>query len=63
MVEVDDPVIGKVKMPGIVPRMSESPGRVDHLAPSLGQHNQDVYGELLGYDRGKLAALREEGII
>ena len=63
IIEVDDPVMGKVKMPGIVPRMSESPGRVDHLAPSLGQHNEDVYSELLGYEGAKLASLKEEGII
>ena len=63
MIEIDDPTMGKVKMPGIVPRMSRSPGRVNHLAPFLAQHNQEVYGELLGYGPAELGILREEGVI
>lgn len=63
MVEVEDPNIGAVRMPGIVPRLSRSPGRVDHLAPSLGQHNAEIYGELLGYTTQEIEALAEEGVI
>ena len=63
IIEVDDPVLGRTVMPGVVPRLSRSPGRVEHLAPSLGQHNQDVYGELLGYGPDKLAELKEAGVI
>lgn len=63
MIEVDDPVIGPLKMPGIVPRMGRSPGKVEHLAPALGQHNEEVLGGLLGYTTDQLAALREAGII
>ena len=63
LIEIDDPAMGKVKMPGVVPRMSRSPGRVNHLAPSLAQHNQEVYGELLGYGSEEIADLTREGII
>ncbi len=63
IVEVDDPVLGPTKMPSVVPRLSESPGKVDHLAPALGQHNEEVYGELLGYDADRLAVLAEEGVV
>ncbi len=63
IVEVDDSVIGKAKMPGVVPRLSKSPGQVKHLAPALGQHNQEVYGELLGYEPDKLESLKNEGVI
>ena len=63
MVEVDDPVVGKLKMPAIVPRMSSGLGRVKHLAPSLGQHNDDIYGNLLGFSPEKLAALEGEGVV
>ncbi len=63
MVEVDDPVMGKLKMPAIVPRMSSGLGRVKHLAPSLGQHNDDIYGNLLGFSPEKVAALEDEGVV
>ena len=63
IIEVDDPVLGKTKMPGVVPRLSESPGRVERLAPSLGQHNQEIYGDLLGYSAERLSTLEEEGVI
>ena len=63
IVEVDDPILGPTRMPGVVPRLSESPGRVEHLAPTLGQHNEEVYGELLGLGAAELAALSEEGVI
>ena len=61
MVEVDDPVVGKLKMPAIVPRMSSGLGRVKHLAPSLGQHNDDIYGNLLGFSSEEVAALERRG--
>ena len=63
IIEVDDPVIGNTKMPAIVPRMSRSPGRIKHLAPALGQHNEEVYGKLLGYSPDKLASLSRDGVI
>ena len=63
MIEVEDKVMGNVKMPGVVPRMSQSPGRVEHLGPALGQHNLEVYTKLLGYSPAKVAALKEEGVI
>ena len=63
MIEIDDPVMGKIKMPGIVPRMSRGLGRVEHLVPALGQHNQDIYGEFLGFSPEKLATLKAEGVI
>ena len=63
MVEVDDPILGPTRMPGVVPRLSDSPGLVERLAPSLGEHNEEVYGELLGLDATDLAALSDEGVI
>ena len=63
IVEVDDPVLGPTKMPGVVPRLSDSPGRVERLAPALGEHNEEVYGELLGLAAPDLAALSDQGVI
>jgi succinyl-CoA:(S)-malate CoA-transferase subunit B len=63
MIEIDDPVMGKLKMPAIVPRMSSGLGRVERLAPSLGQHNDDIYRDFLGFSPEKLAALKDDGVI
>lgn len=63
LIDVEDPVLGSLRMPGIVPRMSLTPGRVGHAGPPLAQHNQEVYGGLLGYSPTKLAELRSKGVI
>jgi formyl-CoA transferase len=51
-----------VKMPGVVPKLSATPGDVDWLGPRLGEHTDAVLTDL-GYDVAQLAALRERGII
>jgi formyl-CoA transferase len=51
-----------VKMPGVVPRLSATPGDIEWLGPKLGEHTDAVLGTL-GYDAAELAAMRERGII
>jgi len=46
-----------------VPRFSATPGAVSHLGPRLGEHNAEVYRELLGLDRGRLEELHEQEVI
>jgi succinyl-CoA:(S)-malate CoA-transferase subunit B len=60
---VKDPRIGDLAVPNVVPRLTETPGGVDTLGPSLGQHNAEVYGGLLGMTAADLAALEKEGVI
>lgn len=50
------------RMPGIVPKLSETPGGVEWTGPALGEHNQQVLGEL-GYDAERIAALKAGGAI
>ena len=59
----DDPDLGEVRLQNTVPKFSETPGRIDHLGPSLGEHNDEVYRGTLGYDDELMADLREEGVI
>jgi crotonobetainyl-CoA:carnitine CoA-transferase CaiB-like acyl-CoA transferase len=54
---------GAVAMPGVVPKLSGTPGRIAHAGPPIGQHNEEVYGELLGKSEADLAKLAEEGVI
>ena len=63
IVVVEDPRVGPVPMPNVVPRFSETPGAVRHTGPALGEHNDDVYGDLLGIDEEERDALRAEGVI
>jgi crotonobetainyl-CoA:carnitine CoA-transferase CaiB-like acyl-CoA transferase len=52
-----------VKLPTLVPKMSETPGGMDWVGPPLGAHNKEVFGGMLGYSDEKLKTLTEEGII
>ncbi len=52
----------QVKMPGVVPKLSATPGDVDWLGPKLGEHTDAVLSEL-GYDTDKLKALRDRGVV
>ena len=63
IVEVPSEQHGTLPQPGIVPRLSKTPGRVRHRAPTLGEHNQEVYGGMLGLSDAELADLAAEGVI
>jgi formyl-CoA transferase len=62
IVEVAHPVFGQVKMQNAFPKMSETPGAVRWPGPTLGEHTDEVLGEL-GLDAAKIAALRASGVI
>ncbi len=50
--------------PGVVPVLSESPGGVRNAGPARpGQHNNEVYGELLGLSREELTTLSKQGVL
>ena len=64
LIKMMDPVYGEITMPGVVPKLSESPGVVDELGPPiLGQHNEEIYGHLLGLSIKELEALNSKGVI
>ena len=62
-VEVEQLISGKLKVPGSVFKMSQTPGDPTEPAPFLGQHNVEVYSKLLGYDHATIDRLQREGII
>jgi succinyl-CoA--D-citramalate CoA-transferase len=63
IVEVEDPGIGPFPMQNVVPRLSETPGRVRWTGPNLGQHNHEVFRDSLGMSEEELDGLRERGIV
>ncbi len=63
VVEVQQPGIGPLKVPGSVFKLSATPGEIRFPAPSLGEHNYDVYRGLLGYAEEEIANLKHREII
>ena len=53
---------GTIAAPGIVPKLSDTPGQVRHAAPRLGQHTDDVLTQA-GISAERIAALRQAGVI
>jgi crotonobetainyl-CoA:carnitine CoA-transferase CaiB-like acyl-CoA transferase len=59
-----DPELGELVLPGIVPKLSETPGEVCWTGPwELGAHNGEVYGELLGLDGDELERLAARQVV
>jgi len=63
IIEIDHPRLGKIPMPGPVPLLSLTPGRVVHPGPDPGEHNGVVLGDLLGLSAEEIEALTREGVI
>jgi formyl-CoA transferase len=45
------------------PIVSDAPGTIRTPCPKLGEHNDEVYGSILGFSKNELAALKNDGVI
>ena len=63
IVEVPHPDFGPLPMQNVVPKLSVTPGAVRSAGPALGEHNEHVWGGLLGLGPDERARLREAAII
>ena len=63
VVRMEDPEIGEFPMQNVVPRLTETPGEVRWTGPKLGEHNEEVYGELLELGWEERDGLSKRGII
>ncbi len=61
--EVEHPEMGRVRVDGMPIRLSETPARFRRGAPTLGQHNRFVLGEILEFTDEKIRAMESEGMI
>jgi len=61
-VEIDHPETGPIRYPGTPTQFSESPAEF-HRAPLLGEHNREIYCDILGYASEDLPLLREQKVI
>lgn len=62
MVEMEHPVEGTVRGLGIPVKLSDTPGKIRHAAPLLGEHTEETLAGL-GYSEGEIADLRKRGIV
>lgn len=62
-VSVPDDELGAMTVQAPVPRFSADDGKVAHLGPKLGEHNLEVYGELLGLTASEVDNLRADGVL
>ena len=60
IVELNHPVAGNMKVPGVPIKFSATPGSVDTPAPLLGQHTAEILKEMLGWDEEKTKAFFAE---
>ncbi len=58
-----DPRVGEMAMPNVMPRLSDTPGKVEWLGPTLGEHNEEVYKGLLGLSESELGHLKDKGVV
>ena len=63
IIDVPDHHFGHVRMPGVVPRLSRTPGAVRHSGGEPGDDNLQVYLHELGMDEAEFATLRTQGVI
>ena len=62
LVEMEDKESGRTFVPGLTVKFSDTPGAIGPI-PRPGEHNQEVYCDLLGYDTKDLAQWQDEGVI
>lgn len=63
LLSLHDRVLGELKVPGIVPKLSATPGAARWLGPDIGAHNQQVYAELLNASPAELDDWSARGVI
>jgi formyl-CoA transferase len=63
IVTVPHPDFGELRMQNVAPKLSETPGGVRSPSPSLGEHNDAVYLDLLGLDRARYEDLKSRRVV
>jgi crotonobetainyl-CoA:carnitine CoA-transferase CaiB-like acyl-CoA transferase len=61
--EVDDPTLGAILHPGVVPKMDGLSSVPRSTGPAIGADSTEILRDVLGYDADKIAALQAEGVL
>jgi formyl-CoA transferase len=63
IVEVPDPELGKIKMQGLAPRFSATPGSIEFAGPPKGAYNEEILRDWLGVPEERLKELKTKGVV
>ena len=63
IVDLEHPVAGKLQVPGVVVKLSETPGKILTPAPMLGQHTYELLKEYFDYSDEEIERMLEEGVL
>jgi crotonobetainyl-CoA:carnitine CoA-transferase CaiB-like acyl-CoA transferase len=63
ILRMQDPRMGELAVPNLVPRLTETPGKVNWLGMELGAHNQEIYQGRLGLTDEEMERLRAAGVM
>ena len=62
-VEMNHPTYGPLTVTGTPLKLSETPGRIERLAPLPGEHNEEILGGLLGCSKDEIARFKADNVI
>ncbi len=63
LVAIEDPELGKLRMPDVLPKLSETPGKIRYAGLPMGVYNREIYQGRLGLTDAELEKLKAEGVI
>ncbi|HLR85619.1 MAG TPA: CoA transferase [Nocardioidaceae bacterium] len=63
IVRLAHPELGEFAVHNVAPKLSDTPGAVRHLGPALGEHNHEIYRDVLGMTDDELSSLHADGVI
>lgn len=63
LLTLNEPDLGPVTVPGVMPKLSRTPGQLKSLGPAFGSANAKIYGGLLGLTPDAIAGLKKDGVI
>jgi CoA:oxalate CoA-transferase len=61
--DIEYPGLGKIPIAGNPMKLSLTPASIRSYAPKLGEHNDYIYHELLGFSPDRISTLKQEGVI
>jgi crotonobetainyl-CoA:carnitine CoA-transferase CaiB-like acyl-CoA transferase len=63
VITIEDQDFGPVRMQGVIPKLSQHPGKIWRTGPSIGEDNDYVYKKMLGMTDDELERLHADGVI